>query len=1010
MVERLAILQGVIDTNEQPVFALDRDLRYTAFNRAHAEGMKALYGAEIELGRRLTDYQTVAADRESALANLGKALDGERLVDSGYSGEEGRRRFYELIHTPLRGGDGAVTGVIVRAYDVTEQRKIEIDLQSSEARLRRSLAAARAGTWEWDGASGEDTWSDEIWDLYGLERDDRRPSFALWLESVHPDDKGMVADHIAESAAAGSEIDIEWRVNTRDGSLRWLHGRGRRQADAEGGPGGYAGVVVDITSRREAERAMSQSRTELRALVDTVPDIVFQIDREFRLVVANERFTQATISAQGKPITPGESVLAPDYPEEFIQLWRGYYDRALAGEPFMVETSLPHADGTHYLENHLRPIRDDGIVAGVVITSRDITERKRVEQSLRDGEARFRGYFEQTLVGVAVTSTDKGWIDVNQATCDLLGYDHEELSAMTWAELTHSDDLAADVAQFDRVVAGEIDGYSLEKRFIRKDGSIVDVDISVRCTRREDGAVDHFMALLSDVTERRRAANELKTMHDRLDMAQRASGAGIWDWDIVKGTIEWSPEMFGLFGLDAATVEAGFDAWNGVLHPDDLEISNARIATALAEHSMVDSEYRIVKPDGEIRWINALGTGVYDERGDAVRMSGICIDVTQRKRVEEELRETRDYLENLFGYANAPVIVWDPELRIVRFNHAFEQLTQRSAADVVGRHLELLFPDDKRRAAALAHVTSASAGERWEVVEIPILRADGEVRTVLWNSATIVASDGVTPIATIAQGQDITERNRAEEEIRRLNADLERRVDERTRELKITNAELEEFVHSIAHDLRSPLRALSGFSELVRTDYREQIDDTGRDYLRRIEAAAKHLATLMDALLSLSKVGRSKLEIGAVDMSAIARAVAADLRDHDPERAVEFEIEDGLVARGDPALCEIVVQNLLGNAWKFSAAAAAARIGFGAGSADGERVYCVRDNGVGFDPAFVNKLFTPFERLHTAEEFPGTGIGLATVRRAVTRLGGRCWAESELGEGARMYFTLGEPD
>jgi signal transduction histidine kinase len=271
----------------------------------------------------------------------------------------------------------------------------------------------------------------------------------------------------------------------------------------------------------------------------------------------------------------------------------------------------------------------------------------------------------------------------------------------------------------------------------------------------------------------------------------------------------------------------------------------------------------------------------------------------------------------------------------------------------------------------------------------------------------IVGVIGVAYDAT-ARNQADEARREAERKLAEINVELEQRVKERTRDLTAANAELEDFVHSIAHDLRSPLRALSGFSDIVQADYDDVIDDTGRDYLRRIHDAAHHLGDLMDALLSLSKVSRRELVVREVDLSALADEAAQRLSEAHPERIVELEIKNGLVAHGDPALCEIIVQNLFDNAWKFSADKTPARISFRTDCIDGRRAYCVCDNGVGFDPAYTEKLFKPFERLHTTAQFPGTGIGLATVRRAVTRLGGSCWAEGALGEGAQLWFTLGE--
>ncbi len=299
-------------------------------------------------------------------------------------------------------------------------------------------------------------------------------------------------------------------------------------------------------------------------------------------------------------------------------------------------------------------------------------------------------------------------------------------------------------------------------------------------------------------------------------------------------------------------------------------------------------------------------------------------------------------------------------------------------------------------------------GERLEAVEIPIACADGSVRTVLWNSAAMLAADGRTPVAAIAQGLDITERKQAVEAIRQLNADLEQRVRDRTVQLEAANAELEAFSYSVSHDLRAPLRGIDGWSLALLEDYREKLDDQGREYLGYIRSDTQRMGHLIDDLLKLCRVTRNRMERTLVDLGAVSQTVVARLRETQPNAQVEFEAQPGLTAWCDAGLVEIALTNLIGNAWKFSSTRPVARIEFGRTEVDGRSAFFVRDNGVGFDMAYVDKLFGVFQRLHKATEFPGTGIGLAIVQRAMRRHGGRVWAESKPGEGATFYFTLEE--
>lgn len=239
-----------------------------------------------------------------------------------------------------------------------------------------------------------------------------------------------------------------------------------------------------------------------------------------------------------------------------------------------------------------------------------------------------------------------------------------------------------------------------------------------------------------------------------------------------------------------------------------------------------------------------------------------------------------------------------------------------------------------------------------------------------------------------------------------LASDLERRVSERTEELRLTNRNLEAFTYSIAHDLRAPLRAMSGFSEALIDDFGDRLDDTGQDYARRIRDASRRMAELIDELLELSKVSRLDLHRERVDMTSMAHAVVAGLRSHDPTRVVEVVIEPEMVGWADRNLIKTVLENLLGNAWKFSAKSMPGRIEMGSLRVDGQPGWFVRDNGVGFDPAFMDRLFKPFQRLHSVADFAGNGVGLASVSRIVERHGGRVWAEGTVGRGAKFSFTI----
>jgi signal transduction histidine kinase len=249
-------------------------------------------------------------------------------------------------------------------------------------------------------------------------------------------------------------------------------------------------------------------------------------------------------------------------------------------------------------------------------------------------------------------------------------------------------------------------------------------------------------------------------------------------------------------------------------------------------------------------------------------------------------------------------------------------------------------------------------------------------------------------------------RQKIEADIRKLNTDLEQRVQARTKQLSDAYAEMESFSYSVSHDLRAPLRSIDGFSQIILEDYADRLDETGQKGLRNIRAASRRMAEIMDALLQLSRLSRKEMEDRELNLSLMAGEVMAELQAADPTRVVEWVLQPGMMARGDPAQMRIALGNLLQNAWKFSANQIKSRIEFSYTQQDGETVFQVRDNGAGFDMAYADKLFAPFQRLHGPAEFDGTGIGLTMVQRIIRRHGGRVWATGAVGQGAVISFTL----
>ncbi len=425
-----------------------------------------------------------------------------------------------------------------------------------------------------------------------------------------------------------------------------------------------------------------------------------------------------------------------------------------------------------------------------------------------------------------------------------------------------------------------------------------------------------------------------------------------------------------------------------------------------AHQSALDSAIRTIKTRSEILHITRIAHRVLAEslasyemtnRGFKESLSELADtnkalkrEINERKNAEEALKESEDRYRTFFENSLDAVLLTSPDGSIQAANAAACRMFGETEEEIIqGGRAGVLDTSDLRLKPALEERARTGRFKG----ELNMKRKDGAIFPSEISTTLFKDRNDQTRTAMIIR--DISERKKAEDDLKVY-----------AKELEAANKELEAFSYSVSHDLRAPLRAMDGFSESLLQDYGCSLDEAGQNYIQRIRKASQTMAQLIDDILKLSRISRTEMFRGIVNLSMMVKVIGEELKANQPKRQAEFLVAPEVIVNGDKNLLQIALNNLLGNAWKYTGKCEKTRIEFGVARQNGETVYFVRDNGVGFDMRYAGKLFQPFQRLHSSKDYPGTGIGLATVQRVIRRHGGRIWAESEIGKGTTFYFTL----
>ncbi|MFZ5788988.1 MAG: PAS domain S-box protein, partial [Acidobacteriota bacterium] len=1026
----------IVETASEGIWAMNADLRTTFVNRC-AAAMLGFDPGEM-LGRAYEEFMfpDQLADHEARMTERRRGETG--LYERRFRRKDGGECWCIVSATALRDGEGRFAGSFAMLTDITGRKRAEAALADSEERLRLALEASGQGMFDWDIATGRIAWSEGHERLWGLEPGTFDGSFETFRRGVHPDDIAELEAALGAARASRSAYAHEFRVVRPDGSRRWVFGSGRFYYDRAGAPVRMCGVVTDVTARHEAEAALHEADRRRAEILESVTDGFVALDLESRYTYVNTRAGEM-IGRRPEELL-GRHIWTV-FPEGVGQPIHQALERALATqEPAQIEAYFEPWD--RWFENRIYPS-----AAGLTVYFVETTERRRAEQRLAEAEERHKLALEGGGLGSWDWNVVTGAVVFNERWAEMLGYTLDEIEpdVTVWEGLLHPDDRQRVAEVLEAHLRGETPHYETEHRLRHKTGGWVWVLDRGRVIERDaHGRALRACGTHLDITERRRAEQRLRESEERLRFALEASHVGGWDLDLVDHTAFRTLEHDRIFGYRTLLPKWTYEMFLDHVVPEDRAEVDRCFREATAAGTNWHFECRIRRVDDEVRWIWATGEHRLDGAGNVRRMAGIVQDITERKRAEEAQRTLAEQLErrvrdrtaelaanqaalereveerrwtqlalerakseveDLYNRAPCGYHSLDEGGRIVAINDTELEWLGRGREDVVGtlRFQDLLTPASREVFAA----NFPGFKERGWVrdLEFELVRADGSTFWVLLNASAIRDQLG-RYVASRSTTFDITAKKAVEDRARQLAL----LAQQRATELEAANAELEAFAYSVSHDLRAPLRAIDGFSLALLEDSAAQLDEAGRGHLERVRAATQRMGRLIDDLLRLSRVTRHDLQRGPVDLARLAREVIAELAAQEPGRRVDVTVAGEMAADADPHLMRILLVNLLGNAWKFTARVEEPAIAFTVARHPGAvPAYSVSDNGAGFDPAYAQRLFQPFQRLHGATEFPGSGIGLATAQRIVRRHGGRIWAVSEVGRGATFSFTL-EPD
>jgi PAS domain S-box-containing protein len=921
-------------------------------------------------------------------------------------------KWVHMISQPTLQADGSIVwdGIV---QDVSDRKQAELELQSEQIRLQLALDAAQMGTWSCNLQADRLTWSDRTQKIFGFMPGTFAGDRDAFLTQVYPEDLDRVTRAISQCLETGNPYNIEHRIHRLDGEVRWLAVWGVISTEHLTTDQQLIGVVSDITDRKQAEIALQASEQRYRAIVEDQTELLLRRTPDHTVRFMNQAYCQFYGVTFEELIGQDLLTVVHESIRDWVRVSLDNITRSLTPEnptAFLENWVIDAKGQLHFYHFSDLVIFDaDGRLVEIQTVGYDITDRKRAEDALQESETRFRQLAENIPEVFWVADSDLSQIlYVSPAYESIWGCTCTSLyeNPLSFTDPIHPEDR-------DRILSvvqqQRQQGWNEEYRIIQPSGTVRWIWEQSFPILENDGHVQRLVGICQDITDRKQAEESLS----QLGIAVENAMTGISRLDSTGHFIMASGGYAQMLGYQPEEL-IGL-SWADTVPQQDHQLGIAA-AQIMLQHGRAEQELQAVRKDGSIFYKQILLVKSFNSRGEHDGHYCFMRDISERKQAELEIRQLNQVLEQqnrslealveqrtseLLTFINAlPDYIFVVERdgqRIPFCNDRLASVTLlgdrhavqgRTLFDCFSAKEATYFAEQNRQvfeSGELLHTQESiplSTGQlHIDTYKIPLKHSNGEV------------------YALICSSRDVTELVLARQSLT-----------ERTIQLEAINRELESFSYSVSHDLRAPLRHINGFVNALKlrlADHEALTDLKLVHYLDVIETSSKKMAQLIDGLLTLSRVGRKTMDYKPVNLRDLTyQAIELAQTSLETTTTVEFVIGELPTVRGDASLLQQVLSNLIENAVKFTHHQPAPRIEISSLS-DGTIV--VKDNGIGFETDYVDKLFEAFQRLHTQTEYVGTGIGLTIVKRIIHRHGGTIWAESQPNQGASFYFRLGEP-